>query len=68
MTGSSPSGGVEGASISLEDRLQNALIKGSSDTLEADLKEALTVYPSAVAIIEGPLMAGMQHVGKLFGE
>ena len=56
------------ASISLEERLQNALIKGTSDTLEADLKEALTVYPSAVAIIEGPLMAGMQHVGKLFGE
>ena len=68
MTGSSPSGGVEGASISLEDRLQNALIKGSSDTLEADLKEALAVYPSSVAIIEGPLMAGMQHVGQLFGE
>ena len=54
--------------FSLEDRLQNALIKGSSDTLEADLKEALTIYPSAVAIIEGPLMAGMQHVGRLFGE
>ena len=56
------------ASLSLEDRLQNALIKGSSETLEADLKEALTVYPSAIAIIEGPLMAGMQHVGRLFGE
>ena len=54
--------------ISLEERLQNALIKGASDTLEADLREALTVYPSAVAIIEGPLMAGMQHVGRLFGE
>ena len=54
--------------FTLEERLQNALIKGNSDTLEADLKEALTVYPSAVAIIEGPLMAGMQHVGKLFGE
>ena len=53
---------------SLEERLQQALIKGTGDTLEADLKEALTVYPSAVAIIEGPLMAGMQHVGKLFGE
>ena len=52
----------------MEERLQNALIKGNSDTLEADLKEALTVYPSAVAIIEGPLMAGMQHVGRLFGE
>ena len=54
--------------LSLEERLQNALIKGSSDTLEADLREALTMYPSAVAIIEGPLMAGMQHVGRLFGE
>lgn len=52
----------------LEERLQQALIKGTSDTLEADLREALTQYPSAVAIIEGPLMAGMQHVGKLFGE
>ena len=52
----------------LEERLQSALIKGSSDTLEADLAEALTVYPSAVAIIEGPLMAGMQRVGQLFGE
>ena len=52
----------------LESRLQNALIKGSSDTLGADLAEALTVYPSAVAVIEGPLMAGMQRVGQLFGE
>ena len=56
------------ASLSLEERLQQALVKGSSDTLEADLAEALMVYPSAVAIIEGPLMAGMQKVGKLFGE
>ncbi len=56
------------ASLSLEERLQNALIKGASDTLEADLREALTLYPSAVAIIEGPLMAGMQEVGRLFGE
>ena len=70
MTESSPSGGVEGAAeeASLEERLQQALIKGTSDTLEADLREALTQYPSAVSIIEGPLMAGMQHVGRLFGE
>ena len=54
--------------LTLEQRLQNALIKGVSDTLAADLQEALTVYPSAVAIIEGPLMAGMQEVGRLFGE
>ena len=58
----------EASSLTLEQRLQHALIKGSSDTLEADLREALTQYPSAVAIIEGPLMAGMQEVGRLFGE
>ena len=62
------SGGAGEASLSLEERLKQALVKGSSDTLEADLAEALTVYPSVVAIIEGPLMDGMQHVGKLFGE
>ena len=56
------------SSLSLEERLQNALVKGTVDTLDADLQEALTVYPSAVAIIEGPLMAGMQLVGRLFGE
>ncbi len=60
--------GKDKGEVSLDERLQNALIKGNSDTLEDDLKEALTIYPSAVAIIEGPLMAGMQHVGKLFGE
>ncbi len=54
--------------LPLEERLQNALLRGISDNLEADLAEALTVYPSAVAIIEGPLMAGMQRVGQLFGE
>ena len=68
MAESPSSGGVGEASLSLEERLRQALVKGSSDTLEADLAEALTVYPSAVAIIEGPLMEGMQHVGKLFGE
>ena len=59
---------LEKSTLSLEQRLQQALIKGTSETLEADLREALTQYPSAVAIIEGPLMAGMQEVGRLFGE
>lgn len=35
--------------------------------MEDDLQEALTVYPKAVDIIEGPLMAGMNKVGELFG-
>lgn len=35
--------------------------------MEDDLQEALTVYSKAVDIIEGPLMAGMNKVGELFG-
>lgn len=55
----------EGTSV--EDRLQYALVKGLGDWLEEDLHEALAGYPHAVDIIEGPLMAGMNHVGDLFG-
>lgn len=51
----------------LAERLQYALVKGIGDHLEEDLAEALTVYPKAVNIIEGPLMEGMNTVGKLFG-
>ena len=53
---------------SVEDRLSQALVKGVGDYLEVDLKEALKTYPRAVDIIEGPLMKGMNTVGKLFGE
>ncbi len=51
----------------VEERLQHALVKGIGDYLEADLSEALQKYPKAVAIIEGPLMEGMNRVGELFG-
>ena len=55
-------------SLSVEERLSQALVKGIGDHLEEDLKEALEKYPKAVNIIEGPLMAGMNTVGQLFGE
>ena len=55
-------------SLSVEERLSQALVKGIGDHLEEDLKEALGKYPKAVNIIEGPLMAGMNTVGQLFGE
>lgn len=51
----------------VEERLQYALVKGLGDYLDEDLHEALTKYPDAVSIIEGPLMSGMNHVGDLFG-
>ena len=52
----------------VEDRLAEALVKGDGQYLEDDLKEALVNFPHAVDIIEGPLMAGMNKVGTLFGE
>jgi 5-methyltetrahydrofolate--homocysteine methyltransferase len=55
-------------SLSIEERLIEALVKGIGDYLEDDLKEALQHYPHAVDIIEGPLMAGMNTVGQRFGE
>ncbi len=51
----------------VDERLQQALIKGVGDFLKEDLEEALQKYPKAVSIIEGPLMAGMNQVGELFG-
>ena len=66
--GSSSEAEAEAAQLPLEERLQNALIKGCADHLADDLGEALQQYPSAVSIIEGPLMAGMNEVGRRFGE
>lgn len=54
--------------LSVEERLIDALRRGVGDTLAEDLAEAMEKYPTAVAVIEGPLMQGMNLVGKLFGE
>ena len=56
------------AAVPLERRLSDALVKGRSENLEADLMEALEKYGKPVSIIEGPLMEGMETVGRLFGE
>ena len=54
--------------LPVSQRLQNALIKGRTECLETDIQEALAEYGSAVAIIEGPLMEGMETIGKMFGD
>lgn len=54
--------------LSIEDRLSHALVKGIPDYMDEDLAEALKVYPRALDIIDKPLMAGMNKVGDLFGE
>jgi 5-methyltetrahydrofolate--homocysteine methyltransferase len=48
-------------------RLEHALVNGVSDYVEEDALEALEELGDPVRVIEGPLMAGMEAVGELFG-
>ena len=51
----------------VEERLKHALVRGIDKFVEPDTEEARQKYDRCLAIIEGPLMAGMQVVGDLFG-
>ncbi len=51
----------------VEERLEHALVNGIVDHVEADAEEARLAYGAPLAVIEGPLMAGMNVVGDLFG-
>ncbi len=51
----------------VDERLEYALLKGVGDYLPQDIAEAVDKYKTAIAVISGPLMAGMSHVGELFG-
>jgi 5-methyltetrahydrofolate--homocysteine methyltransferase len=51
-----------------EERLQEALLKGTSTSLQPDLMELINRGDSPVGIISGPLMDGMNEVGRRFGE
>lgn len=52
---------------SVEQRLQEALVSGSTEFIEADVNEALLKY-KPLEIVEKVLMEGISTVGKLFGE
>ncbi len=53
--------------LSVERRLEHALVEGIVDFVEADVEEARSNYGQALQVIEGPLMDGMRRVGDLFG-
>ena len=55
-------------SYPLEERIVHSMVKGIHDFVEEDMKEALSGYPSALSIVEEPMMKGMNVVGDLFGE
>src|SRR5207302_8404613 len=52
---------------SVEERLAYALVHGVVDFIEEDTEEARQSLGRPLDVIEGPLMAGMQVVGDLFG-
>ncbi|MCU7496460.1 MAG: methionine synthase [Ignavibacteria bacterium] len=51
----------------VEERLKHALVKGIVEYIEQDTEEARQKFTSPIEVIEGPLMAGMNLVGDLFG-
>ena len=52
---------------SVEERLKHALVHGIDEFIEQDAEEARQGLERPLDVIEGPLMAGMQVVGDLFG-
>ena len=53
---------------SVEDRLSHSLVKGITEFIIEDTEEVRQKSPSAISVIEGPLMDGMNIVGELFGD
>ncbi|MFN8286945.1 MAG: methionine synthase [Chitinophagales bacterium] len=51
----------------VEERLSHALVKGIVEYIDQDTEEARQKYGRPLHVIEGPLMAGMNIVGDLFG-
>jgi 5-methyltetrahydrofolate--homocysteine methyltransferase len=58
------------ADLPLEQRIARAVVEGSKEGLEADLEAALADprWPAPLELINGPLMAGMAEVGRLFND
>ena len=51
----------------VEKRLSHALVHGITDFIDEDTEEARLAADRPLSVIEGPLMAGMNVVGDLFG-
>src|SRR5690606_36383456 len=49
------------------ERISHALVNGTTEVIEADAEEARQQAERPLHVIEGPLMAGMNVVGDLFG-
>lgn len=57
---------VETSNLPLEERLATYIVEGTKEGLVEDLKLALEKFQDPLEIINGPLMVGMDEVGRLF--
>ncbi|MCV6589938.1 MAG: methionine synthase [Marinobacterium sp.] len=58
---------AEWRSWDVNERLKHALVKGITEFIDEDVEECRHNYERPLHVIEGPLMAGMNVVGDLFG-
>jgi len=54
--------------LTIAEKLKKALTEGDASHMEEDIPAAIAEFGTPLAIIAGPLMEGMNHVGNLFGE
>ncbi|OOH92337.1 methionine synthase [Pasteurellaceae bacterium 15-036681] len=59
---------AEWRNLPVEERLKHALVKGITTYIIEDTEEARQQFSTPLEVIEGPLMAGMDVVGELFGD
>ena len=52
----------------VEERLAYYIVEGTKEGLIPDLEEARKIFDTPLNIINGPLMAGMSEVGRLFND
>ena len=53
--------------LPVNERLEHALVKGITDYIDEDVEQCRHQFQRPIEVIEGPLMAGMNIVGDLFG-
>ncbi len=68
MDGAGKAEDPEWRNASPEERISHAMLKGNDEFIVEDVEECRKSLPSAVKVIEGPLMDAMRHIGELFGE
>lgn len=62
-----PAASTPAAQATPASRLEDMVVRGLTDGMEPLLEQVLASAGSAMAVIEGPLMNGMNRVGELFG-